>query len=65
MDDCLWYSKLEKAIRNVIVDLKKPCKWNHLKMRLEEELDTAGFLGIDIQKHSNGTIELLQTGMVK
>jgi len=61
VDDCLWYSKLEKAIRNIIADLKKPHKQSHLTMKLEAESDATRFLGIDIQKHRNGTIKLLQT----
>jgi len=60
-----WYAKSERAIKNVIADLKKPHKQGHLKMRLEEELDAAGFLGIDIHKHADGTIELLQMGLIK
>jgi len=34
-------------------------------MKLEEESDAAGFLGIDIKKNGDGTIELLQTGLIK
>jgi len=65
VDDCIWYARSKKEIRRIIDDLKNPKKNGHLKMRLEEESDAAGFLGIDIKKSGNGTIELLQTGLIK
>jgi len=34
-------------------------------MKLEQESDIAGFLGIDIRKYEDGTIELLQSGLIK
>ena len=45
-------------------------RYDHAKFKLssfllEKESDYAGFLGIDIHHHSNGTIELLQTGLIE
>jgi hypothetical protein len=50
----LWHNRLDHAS-----GLKQ------LGMDLEEEDDVAGFLGVLIQRHTNGTIELLQTGLIR
>ena len=34
-------------------------------MELEEENDVAGFLGVHINKKEDGSIELLQTGLIE
>jgi hypothetical protein len=34
-------------------------------MDLEEESDVAGFLGVSIERRSDGTIKLLQAGLIK
>ena len=65
VDDCIFYSRAEDDIWDVISDLKEPKNKEHLTMKLAQESDIAGFLGIDIRKHDNGTIELVQSGLIK
>jgi hypothetical protein len=36
-----------------------------LGMDLEEEDDIAGFLGVLVKRHTNGTIELIQIGLIQ
>ncbi len=43
----------------------KTKKADHLTMKLEQESDIAGFLGIDIRKYEDGTMELVQSGLIK
>jgi hypothetical protein len=61
VDDCLFFSKDEKAIDNVIERMKQPIPTSFL---LNVENDVAGFLGILIVKNNNGTIELKQEGLI-
>ena len=59
VDDQLLFGKDQAAIDNVISDLKKE------DMPFEEEDDVAGFLGVHIIRHPDGTIELTQTGLIQ
>ncbi len=63
-DDCLFFAKDKTEIDRVIEDLKNPTDPKHQKMFLEVEADAAGFLGIELKKLDDGTIELLQTGLI-
>jgi len=65
VDDCIFYSRSESDIWEIIGDLKSPKKADHLTMKSEQESDIAGFLGIDIQKYEDGTMELVQSGLIK
>ena len=62
VDDCLWFSRTEEAIDNAIESLKKPEPDSFL---VEVEDDVAGFLGILMDKHEDGSIELKQEGLIK
>ena len=69
VDDCIFFAKDEKSIKQVIQSLRQPPK--HLKDKwhefdLNEEEDYAGFLGIDISPPSDNpeVLELLQVGLI-
>jgi hypothetical protein len=64
VDDCIWYAKDKDLIYKIIKDLQEPANPEHLPMKLKEESDIAGFLGIEIKRHDDGTLELLQTGLI-
>jgi hypothetical protein len=57
VDDCLFFSRSVDKIDKVIKDLKR-------SFSLSEENSVAGFLGILIEKQSDGSIELKQTGLI-
>jgi hypothetical protein len=59
VDDTLFYSPRPEYIDEVIQKLRDE------DMDLEEEEDVAGFLGIHIERKSNGTIKLTQSGLIK
>ena len=61
VDDCLFFAKDEADIDALLEDMKKP---NPNKFLLNIEDDVAGFLGILMKKHEDGSIELLQTGLI-
>ena len=70
VDDCLFFSRNQEEIDQVIADLKKPKNGNHEKYLLDEEDDVAGFLGIHFKKieDENGNvtkIELTQVGLIR
>ena len=65
VDDCIFYSQSENDFWEIIGDLRSPKKADHLTMKLEQESDIAGFLGIDIRKYEDGTMELVQSGLIK
>jgi hypothetical protein len=58
LDDTLLFARHQDHIGAVVTGIKQ------LGMDLEEEDDVAGFLGLLVQHHTNGTIELLQTGLI-
>ena len=69
VDDCIFFARDEKIIKELIASLRKPPdkykgKWN--EFILNEEEDYAGFLGIDISPCSDdkNTLELLQVGLI-
>ena len=62
VDNCLFWSKDEKSIHTVLDKLKDKNSDDHLELNIED--DVAGFLGIHLKKHDNGSIELLQTGLI-
>jgi hypothetical protein len=65
VDDCIIFHKSEGVIDEVIESLQTPKSGDQAKFTTEVEDDYAGFLGTDIHKHYNGTIELKQTGLIK
>ena len=58
VDDCLFFSPAEKYIDDIIARLQDK------DMKLSVEDDVAGFLGVHINCREDGTIELLQTGLI-
>jgi hypothetical protein len=64
VDDCILFHKDEKVIDTMIADLEKPRNKDLHKFLIKVEDDYAGFLGIDIRRNEDGTIELLQTGLI-
>ena len=58
VDDCLFFSPAEKYIDDMIAHLQDE------DMKLSVEDDVAGFLGVHINCREDGTIELLQTGLI-
>ena len=61
VDDCLFFSKSERKIDEVIEDMKRP---NPTPFLLNVEDTVAGFLGILMEPQDDGTIELKQTGLI-
>ena len=62
VDDCLFFGKNMKSIDKEIEYLKQA---KPTKLYLEEENNVAGFLGILLQRKDDGTLELLQEGLIK
>ena len=60
VDDTLFYARNVKDIDEIIIKLR-----DQYNMELEEENDVAGFLGVHINKKENGSIELLQDGLIE
>lgn len=58
VDDCLFFSRSQNSIDASIEKIKET------GMDLNVEDDVAGFLGVHIQHHENGHIELTQTGLI-
>jgi hypothetical protein len=61
VDDCLFFAKKDTDIDNVIESLRRP---EPTSFDLNIEDDVAGFLGILMQRHQDGSIELIQTGLI-
>ena len=59
VDDCLFFSPNEQDILEMIKNLKLA---NH---HFEIENDVAGYLGVSIVHHNNGSIELSQKGLIQ
>ena len=60
VDDCLWFAKRQEDIDAIIADLKKD-----LTLTVEDDGEDAfSFLGVEVKKHENGEVELLQTGLI-
>jgi hypothetical protein len=67
VDDCIFFARDDKTIDSFIESLKKaPDKLKHKfhEFQLSKEEDYAGFLGISIDKSTDGLIELTQTGLI-
>lgn len=66
VDDCIFFSKKESHIMQLIDDLRNPKNKQHIPFSLNVESNYEGFLGIDINpsKHVEGALELLQTGLI-
>jgi Reverse transcriptase (RNA-dependent DNA polymerase) len=61
VDDCLFFAKDSTDIDAVIKSLRRP-EPSSFDLNIED--DVAGFLGILMQKRDDGSIELLQTGLI-
>jgi hypothetical protein len=61
VDDCLFFAKDSTDIDTVIESLRRP-EPSSFDLNIED--DVAGFLGILMQKRDDGSIELLQTGLI-
>ena len=57
VDDCIFYSNTNSAIDKLIDNLKD-------EFLLEKEEDMAGFLGLQIDRTTPGTVVLTQTGLI-
>ena len=57
VDDILVFALNDDTIKKLIADLK------NASADINQEEDVAGFLGVDIVKHSDGRIELTQKGL--
>ena len=60
VDDCLFYPPKEEYIDDLLDRLKNECK-----LDLNYEDDVAGFLGVLMKRHDNGTIEVTQKGLIE
>ena len=61
VDDILLFGPDQGKIDQVIKDLQEK-----LELTIEDEgMDVFNFLGVEIAKHKNGRIELLQSGLIK
>ena len=58
VDNTLFFACSQKDIDEICQGLKD------LGADIEEETDVAGFLGVLIDRRSNGTVQLLQTGLI-
>ena len=59
VDDCLFAAPHGGDIETMIERLRDECE-----MELSVESDVAGFLGVHIERKADGTIELIQTGLI-
>ena len=62
VDDCLFFARDQADIDKVIASLQDERKPDRLLLSVED--DVAGFLGILMTKKDDGTIELIQTGLI-
>ena len=62
VDDCLFFAREERDIDAVIDDLRNNEKFQRFQLNIED--DVAGFLGILIKRRDDGSIELLQEGLI-
>ncbi|GAX10397.1 hypothetical protein FisN_3Lu622 [Fistulifera solaris] len=63
VDDCLFFARDVSDIDEVIYDLCHNEKYQRFQLKVEDE-SVAGFLGILIERKEDGTLELLQTGLI-
>jgi len=59
VDDTLLYARSQSDIDDVVNGLR------NLSMDLEEESDVAGFLGVLVDRRPDGSIQLLQKGLIQ
>jgi hypothetical protein len=62
VDDCLFFSTKTTYIDVILTELQDKSRDDALVLNIED--DVAGFLGILLEKQSNGSIELKQTGLI-
>jgi hypothetical protein len=59
VDDTLFFARTITDIDNAVIGLRR------LGMHLEKEDDVSGFLGVWVKHVTDGTIELLQIGLIQ
>ena len=59
VDDCLLYAPKEEYIDSLLNKLKVDCE-----LDLNVEDNVAGFLGVLVKRHEDGTLELTQSGLI-
>jgi Reverse transcriptase (RNA-dependent DNA polymerase) len=64
VDDCLFFGAQQEMIDSVLEDLQNPKDASLRRMLLQRESDVAGFLGIQMKRQDDGSIELTQTGLI-
>jgi Reverse transcriptase (RNA-dependent DNA polymerase). len=65
VDDCILFHRNEKVIDSTIDSLQNTKSGELATFLIQVESDYAGFLGIDIHKRDDGTLELKQTGLIQ
>jgi len=63
VDDCLFFSKSEKSIDRIIASIDDEKASDRLQLNIEDSV--AGFLGIDLHRNTDGSIELKQIGLTE
>jgi hypothetical protein len=58
VDDCLFFSRSDTTLDYLIASLEQ-------NFVLTQEGDVGAFLGIDVRKHDNGSLELVQPGLIQ
>jgi hypothetical protein len=58
VDDCLLFSKTDSVLDDLTTSLQQ-------EFILTVDGDVGAFLGIDIKRHSNGTLEMVQPGLIR
>ena len=61
IDDCIMFSPAEKEFKKVVEEMRNSSK----KFRVEDLGDVKDFLGIQVCKHKDGTIELTQPQLIE
>ena len=61
IDDCTLFSQCNTAINDAIKDIWDPIQ---LEFTVEDQDNVNDFLGIQVKKHDDGTIHLLQLQLI-
>ena len=64
VNDCIFFHKEESVINDAISSLKNPTEKGLSSFNLGVEEDYVGFLGIEIKRYPDGTVKLIQTGLI-
>jgi len=58
VDDCLFFSRSDTVLNDLITSLEQDFVLTH-------EGDVGAFLGIDVRRHEDGALELIQPGLIQ